>query len=126
MVCPFLSPKVTGEFFVVLFTNDSYNEISNRAYFKIKSSITSLNDNSGNDYVNVYPNPNSNGQMSVVECNYPIDKIDVYDNAGRMIYTKSSNSSNKMTLVNHNLPPGTYQVHIHTNKLIRVKLVVNE
>ncbi len=119
-------PKTSGDFFVVFFTNDSYNEISNRAYFKIKSNVTAIDEHAGNDYVNVYPNPTKDGQMSVVECNYPIDQIDVYDQAGRMIYTKSSQSSNKMTLVNHHLPPGIYTVHIHTNKLIRVKLVVNE
>ena len=121
-------PKLTGDYFVVFMTNDSYNEISNRVYFKITSVITSLDNDMANnpDLIKMYPNPNSNGKLSVAESKYPIDKIDIFDTNGNLIFTKEKTTSETSVVINHSLPPGVYTVAVHTNKIHRLKLVVAE
>jgi len=116
-------PKDKGEFFIVFFTNDSYNEISNRAYFDVKSTVNVLDENE--EFVKLYPNPSQN--VSFIKSEYPIEKMDIYDNQGRLLYSKVvGNDSNSSAIMNHNLPPGVYFVKIYTNKIYTVKLSVTE
>jgi hypothetical protein len=118
-------PKKSGSYFIVFFTNDSYNEISNRSYFKIQSSV-SVEDRD-NQFVKMYPNPSKNDQVSMVESKYPIDKIEIYDVAGQLLYTKAcAPDSQNSAIVSHNLPPGSYVVKVYSNKLFTVKLNVSE
>lgn len=118
-------PKKVGSYFVVFFTNDSYNEISNRSYFKIQSTL-SVEDNNL-DFVKMYPNPTTNNQVSMVESKYPIDKIEIYNLAGQLLYVKACVAdSQNSAIVSHNLPPGSYMVKVYSNKVFTVKLNVSE
>jgi len=119
-------PQKTGDYFVVFFTNDSYNEISNRAYFKIKSILTDVTDEAYENKVNVYPNPSAPSKETAISYKYPIDLIEIFDVSGQLIYSKSNLEDKNSIVLNHNLPQGTYFVSVHSNKLYRVKLVVTE
>ncbi len=118
-------PPTPGNYFLVMFTNDSYNEVSNRVYFTIVDTITiGINEKSGGD-IKLYPNPASKDGNTILESKYPIDKLEFLDAQGRVVFISRNISSKSFSLVNHDLPPGTYYVRVtqdnrkvHTYKLI--------
>lgn len=117
-----LVPQIPGNYFIVLFTNDSYNEISNRCYFTI-SDVNASSDLLDNHGVKLYPNPA--GDHTIVESAYPIDKIEVLTQEGRLIYRSPANpASLRFTLLNQELPSGAYVVKVYSRKLYTLKLVV--
>ncbi len=117
-------PKEKGEYFVVFFTNDSYNEISNRAYFEISTEVSVIEKD--DDFVKLYPNPSSE-DVSFIQSNYPIESLEIFDVNGRLLYSKQvNNTTNSSAILNHNLPAGVYFVKVHTDKIYTVKLVVTE
>ncbi|MFA6059909.1 MAG: fibronectin type III domain-containing protein [Taibaiella sp.] len=209
-------PQQAGNYFLVLFTNDSYNEVSNRVYFQMINSPLPLhlldfsgkvegmshllswkmasevsgekyilqysNDSknfkdiyttdsksspdglyqyineeiasgmnyyrlklitvdgkedhseivaihqgeSGQNTVNVYPNPAQSNSRSIIESPYPIDQIDVVDISGQMIYQSKNINNNRFSLLHQDLPPGTYIIRIHSRKLYTAKLVISQ
>ncbi|MEY5047717.1 MAG: hypothetical protein RLZZ175_1076 [Bacteroidota bacterium] len=121
-------PKLDGEYFVVFFTNDSYNEISNRVYFKIKSILTNLDNDliENPDLIKLYPNPSNDGKVSIAQSKYPIDKINIYDFSGNLIFAKEKTSTETSVMINHSLPPGVYTVEVISEKIHRLKMVVTE
>lgn len=105
-------PKKAGEYFVVLFTNDSYNEISNRAYFSISSTL-SVSEKEDTQ-LSLYPNPTIPGKETVVSSQSPITGLEIYTLKGGLIYSKRNIQENTIT-INHNLPAGLYLVRVLTN-----------
>jgi hypothetical protein len=107
----------------VLFTNDSYNEISNRSYFSIADSTIGTGTLIDNKGVKLYPNPS--GDHTIVESPYPIDKIEVLTQDGRLIYRSTANAeSMQFNLLNQQLPTGTYVVKVYSRKLYTLKMVI--
>ena len=79
------------------------------------------------DFVKMYPNPSTNNQVSMVESKYPIEKIEIYNLAGQLLYVKAcAADSQNSAIVSHNLPPGSYMVKVYSNKVFTVKLNVSE
>lgn len=118
-------PKNAGDYYVVFFTNDSYNEISNRSYFKIKSSVTSLSETGAGGNISIYPNPMVPGKETTIEYQYPIDQIDIYEMNGALIFSKKNNNKENTIVLNHSLPAGIYMVKVHSNRVYTLKLIVN-
>ena len=118
-------PTKDGDYYVVFFTNDSYNEISNRAYFSIKSVISDASTATTGNSGRVYPNPSSPGKQTIVSYNYPIDQIDIYNTAGTLLYSKLNKKVQNTVILNHSLPAGVYYIKVHSNKLYTHKLIVN-
>jgi len=118
-----LVPTVPGNYFVVMFTNDSYNEVSNRCYFTMVDGGSNTNSIIDNHGVRLFPNPS--GDYTIVESEYPIDKIEVLSQEGRLLYRSTTNAGNQQfTLLNQQLPEGTYVVKVYSRKLFTLKMVV--
>jgi hypothetical protein len=118
-----LVPTVPGNYFVVMFTNDSYNEVSNRCYFTMVEGGSATNSIIDNHGVRIFPNPS--GDYTIVESEYPIDKIEVLSQEGRLLYRSTTNAGNQQfTLLNQQLPEGTYVVKVYSRKLFTLKMVV--
>lgn len=118
-----LVPQTPGNYYIVLFTNDSYNEISNRSYFSIADSTIGTGTLIDNKGVKLYPNPS--GDHTIVESPYPIDKIEVLTQDGRLIYRSTANAeSMQFNLLNQQLPTGTYVVKVYSRKLYTLKMVI--
>lgn len=116
-----LVPNEIGEYFIVMLTNDSYNEVSNRVEFSVMNSSTLIDEL--DDNTQVYPNPTS-GEIIKINSTYPIEYVELYDLNGKLIYRTENVMKNKFSMVNHTLPAGTYIVKIQSNKLNCYKLVV--
>lgn len=120
-----LIPQNTGSYFIVLFTNDSYNEISNRAYFTVVDTSSAIPNIavSINEGVKIFPNPG--GANTIIESSYPIDKIEILSPEGRVVYRSATNAGNmRFNLLNQQLPRGVYWIKVYSRKLYTVKLVV--
>lgn len=118
-------PKTPGDYYVVFFTNDSYNAISNKSYFSLKSSVSDITPSRNEQKVSVYPNPMIPGKETLIRYQYPIDKIDILSLNGKLIYTKQNNNSENTVILNHNLPAGIYLIKVYSNTIYTVKLIVN-
>ncbi len=120
-------PSKPGSYFLVMFTNDSYTEVSNRVYFKIVDISTNVEDETANDHIKIYPNPASKNGNSVIETLYPIDKLEFLDSQGRQVYASENVNSKSFALVNIDLPAGIYFVRIYQDnrKTSTYKLVIS-
>jgi hypothetical protein len=121
-----LLPDKAGKYFLVMFTNDSYNEVSNRVYFSVIDKTTSLTEETESAHIKIYPNPISKSGNSVIETTYPIDKLEFLDSFGRPVFESENVNSKNFALVNIDLPPGIYYVRIYQDnrKVSTYKLVV--
>lgn len=118
-------PQEEGNYFIVMFTNDSYTEVSNRVDFEIIDLLSVENQTSANSAVQVYPNPAKAGEQTYIKSKYPIDRIDMFDMTGNLFYTSKNVNDYNFSLINQNLPKGTYILRIHSNKIYNVKMIIN-
>lgn len=118
-----LVPATVGDYFIVIFTNDSYTEVSNREYFSVVDPSSEINELDKG--IAVYPNPVSAENVTLFSSEYPIEWIQVIDGAGNVVYRTDNVKSQKYSLLSEQLPAGSYFIEIQTRKLYRYKLVVN-
>ena len=117
-------PTEPGSYFIVMFTDDSYNEVSNRVEFEVVGETLGADDNSSESGIQVYPNPVNSGERTYIKAKYPIEKIDVYDMTGSLFYTSKNINNNATSIINQSLPKGVYVLKIFSNKLYTVKMIV--
>ena len=120
-----LLPKKAGKYFLVLFTNDSYNEISNRCYFSVidtTTHTTGIKEAEEPTTMKLYPNPTATS--SVIESSYPIDWIELLNADGKTVYRSVNVDAQSFTLLNHDLPNGIYFVKVMTDKPHIYKLII--
>ncbi|MES2486688.1 MAG: fibronectin type III domain-containing protein [Bacteroidota bacterium] len=117
-------PTEAGGYFIVIFTNDSYNEVSNRVNFEVESTV-GLPEWQGNDALMVYPNPVKKGERTYIKSKYRIDQIDMFDITGNLFYTSKNIEDYNFSLINQSLPTGTYILKVHSNKVYTVKIIVD-
>ena len=120
-------PPAVGNYFIVMFTNDSYTEVSNRVYFTIvDTAYTTGINNPGAGDIKLYPNPASQDGNTIIESKYPIDKLQILDQNSREIFVSRNVASRNFTLVNHELPAGVYYIKIYQDnrKIYTYKLIV--
>lgn len=118
-------PTEAGDYFIVIFTDDSYNEVSNRVSFQVEDPAAGLEEFKSENAIMVYPNPVKKGEHTFVKCKYPIDQIDVFDMTGNLFYTSKNINDYNFSLINQSLPTGVYLLKIHSNKVYNVKVIVN-
>jgi hypothetical protein len=120
-----LVPTQTGNYFIVMFTNDSYTEVSNRVSFTIIDPSLVSNDANGVTHgINVYPNPTSSNSPTVISSEYPIEFITIYNEVGQKIYHTENVFDQKYSLLTEQLPAGSYIIEVQARKLFRYKLIV--
>ena len=117
-------PTEAGDYFIVMFTNDSYNEVSNRISFAVENNLGNDEFSSQNG-VQVYPNPVKEGEKTYIKSKYPIDQIDMFDMTGNLFYTSKNINDYNYSIINQSLPSGVYILKIHSNKVYTVKVIVN-
>lgn len=120
-------PTTPGNYYMVMFTNDSYTEVSNRKQFQVTSGSTLGTgevQKSTEKNVILYPNPTKPGEPTFIKSDYPIDKIELLSATGDLLYESKNVHNQRFSLVNENLPKGVYFVKVHTRKLFTIKLVV--
>lgn len=117
-----LLPNQPGDYFIVMFTDDSYTEVSNREYFTVIDPFLGVDEIDNG--IKVYPNPVKDQNISVFSSDYPIESIILRDITGKVIYKSQNIMNQKYSLLSEQLPAGTYMIEIQTRKLYRYKLVV--
>jgi len=117
-------PTEPGEYFIVIFTDDSYNEVSNRINFEMVDPTAGTDEFKGQDQLMVYPNPVKEGERTYIKSKYRIDQIDMFDMTGNLFYTSKNVNDYNFSLINQSLPTGTYILKIHSEKVHTVKIVV--
>lgn len=117
-------PVEEGNYFIVMFTNDSYNEVSNRVEFQVVDPNMNTGDNQNEPLLQVYPNPAQQGERTFIRSKYPIERIDVFDMTGNLFYTSTNINNLNYSIVNHDLPKGVYILKIQSNKLHTVKMII--
>ncbi|MDH6253113.1 hypothetical protein M2347_002840 [Chryseobacterium sp. H1D6B] len=119
-------PVTPGNYYMVMFTNDSYTEVSNRVQFQVSSPTLGTDEvkNSTQKNVILYPNPTKPGQPTFIKSDYPIDKIELVSASGELLYESKNIQNQRFSLVNENLPKGVYFVKVHTRKLFTLKLII--
>ncbi|MFL9845817.1 fibronectin type III domain-containing protein [Flavobacterium rhizosphaerae] len=118
-------PTAPGDYFIVMFTDDSYNEVSNRISFEVQGDTSGIDEWQGQQPLMVYPNPVKKGENTYIKCKYRIDQIDMFDITGNLFYTSKNVNDYNFSLINQSLPTGTYLLKIHSNKVYTVKVIVN-
>lgn len=116
-------PTEAGDYFIVMFTNDSYNEVSNRVTFSVQEPL-GIGEFSSQNGVMVYPNPVKEGERTYIKSKYPIDRIDMFDMTGNLFYSSQNVNDYNYSIINQSLPTGVYLLKIHSNKVYTVKVVV--
>lgn len=119
-------PATNGSYFIVMFTNDSYTEVSNRCYFQIvDTTATTTGIFTGKIEENgimVYPNPAKD--KSFIQSNYPIDKVELLNDIGQTVFSSTNTNDRNFTLMHNDLPAGVYYLRVHTRKLYTYKIIV--
>jgi acid phosphatase type 7 len=116
-------PTEPGDYFIVMFTNDSYNEVSNRISFAVDAPAGTDEFSSANG-VTVFPNPAKAGERTYIKSKYPIQQIDMFDMTGNLFYTSKNINDLNYSIINQSLPTGVYVLKIHSNKVYTVKVIV--
>jgi len=119
-------PVNPGSYFVSLFTNDSYTEVSNRCYFRIidTNATTTIQQIDGTHPVKLYPNPTTGN--ATIECVYPIEKIELLNSSGQVVYRSRNVDDQHFTLLNQQLPAGVYYIRIYTRMTYTLKLIIEQ
>ncbi len=117
-------PTQTGNYFIVMFTNDSYNEVSNRVTFEVVDNALSDDEFKIDNGLKVYPNPAKNDKQTFIQSDYPIDEIEIFNTEGKLMYATKNVNNNKYSLITQDLPKGVYILKIHSRKLFTAKLII--
>ncbi|NHN24645.1 T9SS type A sorting domain-containing protein [Flavobacterium jejuense] len=116
-------PTEDGNYFIVMFTNDSYNEVSNRVSFEVISPLKNKEFEIDNG-IRLYPNPTSNNKQTFIQCDYPIDEIELFNTEGQLLYATKNVNNNKYSLLTQDLAKGIYIIKIHSRKLYTAKVII--
>jgi len=116
-------PTQAGDYFIVMFTNDSYNEVSNRISFVVEDALGN-EEFSSQSGIQVYPNPVKEGERTYIKSKYPIERIDMFDMTGNLFYSSKNINDYNFSIINQSLPTGVYLLKIQSNKIYTVKVVV--
>ncbi|MDQ1095825.1 MULTISPECIES: fibronectin type III domain-containing protein [Chryseobacterium] len=118
-------PATPGNYYMVMFTNDSYTEVSNRVQFQVTGATLGTGEaKSTEKNVVLYPNPAKPGEPTFIKSDYPIEKIELLSANGDMLYESKNINNQKFSLVNENLPQGVYFVKVYSRKLFTLKLII--
>ena len=121
-------PKSPGGYFISMYTNDVFSEISNRVNFTvIDSVITSVKQTEADAKdLTIYPNPVSQNNTALIESTQIINRIELMDIVGRIFFAADHINSKTYSVRNLNLPTGVYYIRVYeADDKIRIgKLVI--
>ncbi|WP_347374597.1 fibronectin type III domain-containing protein [Aequorivita sp. Q41] len=117
-------PNEEGNYFIVMFTNDSYDEVSNRVNFEVIDPLLTNEEYSVDQGLVMYPNPTNNADKTIIKSDYPIEKIEIFNTTGKLMYATENVNNERYSFITQDLPTGVYIVKIHSRKLHTAKLIV--
>lgn len=120
-------PKTPGDYFISMYTNDVFKEISNRINFKvIDTVITSTIKQAEQSALKVYPNPVAKNGIALIESDQIINRVEFIDLVGRVLFAEEQIDSKTYALQHLNVPTGIYfaRVYQRDNKINIVKIVI--
>ncbi|MDB2385419.1 fibronectin type III domain-containing protein, partial [Polaribacter sp.] len=117
-------PDVTGNYFLVMFIDDSYEEVSNRVYFDVVNTLSIEDVDKPGHNVTIYPNPLN--EQTAIDSKFPISKYELFDATGKKVFESNTNGlqTNKIKLEHQFLNSGIYILRVHADKVYHLKLVV--
>jgi hypothetical protein len=123
-------PQSPGNYFISLYTNDVFKEISNRVNFTIVDSvITTINAfEAAANTIKIYPNPISKNGGAIIESETLIQKVEFMDIVGRVLFASEHVNSKTFPIMNIDLPAGIYYVRVYQEgeKATTGKIVISE
>lgn len=121
-------PKVPGNYFISMYTNDVFTEISNRVNFTVVDTvITSIKQFEAEaNAIKIYPNPVSKSGSLLIESEELIQKVELMDIVGRIISSTDQVNAKSFSMINMNVPSGIYYVRIYqkNEKMKTGKIVI--
>ncbi|HET6225914.1 MAG TPA: fibronectin type III domain-containing protein [Bacteroidia bacterium] len=108
-------PNKPGEYFVSMYTNDVFNEISNRVPFTIIDTVitSTITQPAINQNIKIYPNPVSKTGIALIESEQVINKVEFIDIMGRILFSKEQIDAKSYPLTYLNVPTGIYYVRVY-------------
>lgn len=92
-------------------------------FFKLKKETLSNNEQLAQQF-NMYPNPTTNVVNITNSENLMVEKVIVYDIAGKQLSTHLFNNEPNIQLNIENLASGNYLLHLHTSQGVAVKNLI--
>jgi hypothetical protein len=103
-----LSSDLSGN----IYAGGDFTYTAGNYYLAVYNSEVSITEDYTTDKnISLYPNP-GNGNFTVKSTNSPIEKIEIYNTIGQIVYTQSINAS--VITINSTLDAGSYMVKIIT------------
>lgn len=111
-----------GEYFIALFENDGYTEVSERFYFTVVNNLGTEPITAKNK-VELYPNPSMG--IAYIKTTEEIEKIEVYNASGKLVKFQGQINQTTTTLNLKPMARGMYIVKVYCNgKVTNVKLLL--
>ena len=110
-----------------IYTRNRYDNIKITALAQVPPNIVTLSTNEQlATKFNMYPNPATNVVNITNNENMLVNKVVIYDIAGKQLSAQSFSNETKVQLNVENLVSGTYMLHLQTNKGTAVKKLVKK
>lgn len=123
-----LIPKAPGDYFISMYTNGVFKEISNRVNFKVIDTIitSTIKQPADLNTVKLYPNPVAKNGIAIIESSQIINRIEFIDLIGRVLYAEGQINSKTYAMSHLNVPTGIYYARVYQqdNKIQIVKIVI--
>ncbi len=97
---------------------ENHNYVAN---FEPEMSVSDWN----SDEIEIYPNP-FNDFIILKVGNAIIEKVEIYDLSGRLIFNKQINKASEYTLETGNIFKGNYLMKVYTNKGVKTFKVIKK
>lgn len=121
-------PKSPGEYFISMYTNDVFKEISNRVSFKVIDTIitSTIKQAADMNTIKLYPNPVAKNGIAMLESTEVINKVELMDMVGRVLYAEDQINSKTYAVTHLNVPTGIYYARVYqrSDKIKIVKIVI--
>ncbi len=110
-----------------LFSEDCFGVEKFMPEWFVDDNGNTIDENIDEIYINIYPNPTEN-ELSIESKNEVIDKIEIFDNLGKLCFAKNSIKSNIFTILNNEINSfsGKYSLKIYSGNSIFFKSIIIE
>ena len=113
------TPQIQGEYSVIVIDSNGCEGLSPSIFF-----VTSVVNNEGKNYINIYPNPTS----SIININSSVifNDMRIVNSQGNVVYIHENLTDNDFVKIDlSHLPKGLYFIYIQTNnKLLYQKVIL--
>ena len=119
-----LIPSSPGDYFISMYTNDVFKEISNRVNFTVIDTVITSTIKQAVDMnqIKLYPNPVAKNGIVMLESTAAIYRVELIDVIGRVLFAEERINSKTYALSRLNVPNGIYYARVYQSDS-RIKIV---